>query len=178
MIGRGTQRGKGQKMPEWTDFFAAEVGASAALAGLVIVAISINLAKIISYPWLPGRAAETLVAPTGVLVTASYMLVPHQGARQLAVELIATGAVMWLVPMVIQLRTLGGAPRVPEHGLPRRSMAVRFALTQVSALPIVVSGILVWTGAPDAIAWMVPGIIASLIATVINAWVLLVEILR
>ncbi|MBV9992227.1 MAG: hypothetical protein JOZ72_13165 [Alphaproteobacteria bacterium] len=160
-------------MPEWTDFFAAEVGASAALAGLVIVAISINLAKIISYPWLPGRAAETLVAPTGVLVTSSYMLVPHQPAQQLSVELVATGLVMWLVPMVIQLRTVLGASK-----LPRRSMAVRCVLTQVSALPIVVSGIFVWTGAPDAIAWMVPGIIASLIATVINAWVLLVEILR
>lgn len=173
MIGRGTKRGKGQKMPEWTDFFAAEVGASAALAGLVIVAISINLTRIISYPWLPGRAAETLVAPTGVLVTSSYMLVPHQDARQLAVELIATGAVMWLVPMVIQLRTLLGATE-----LPRRSMIVRFLLTQVSALPIAVAGLFMWAGAPDAIAWMVPGIIASLIATVINAWVLLVEILR
>src|SRR6185312_6154219 len=65
MIGRGIRRGKGPEMPEWTDFFVAEVGASAALAGLVIVAISINVTRIISYPWLPGRAAETLVAPTG-----------------------------------------------------------------------------------------------------------------
>lgn len=173
MIGRGTQRGKGPKMPEWTDFFVAEVGASAALAGLVIVAISINLTRIISYPWLPGRAAETLVAPTGVLVTSSYMLVPHQQAAQLAVELIATGAVMWLMPMIIQLRTLRGA-----KDLPRRSLAVRFLLTQLSALPVMAAGTLVWMGAPQAIAWMVPGIIASLIATVINAWVLLVEILR
>ena len=73
-------------MPEWSDFFVAEVGASAALAGFVIVAISINVARIIAFPWLPGRAAETLVAPTGVLVVSSYMLVPHQPAGQLAGE--------------------------------------------------------------------------------------------
>jgi modulator of FtsH protease len=160
-------------MSGWNDFFVAEVGASAALAGLVIVAISINLARIMTYPWLPGRAAETLVAPTGVLVASSYMLVPGQAAGLLAAELVATGAVMWLMPVIIQVRTWRGAA-----DLPRRALAVRFALTQISALPIVVAGVLLWNGAPDAIAWMVPGIIASLIATVINAWVLLVEILR
>jgi hypothetical protein len=161
-------------MAGWTDFFVAEVGASAALAGLVIVAISINLARIIAYPSLPGRAAETLVAPTGVLVASSYMLVPDQPAAQLAVELIAVGAVMWLMPVVIQFRTW----RAAAPGQPRRSMAVRFVLTQISALPIAAAGVLLFLGAPSAIHWMVPGVIASLIATVINAWVLLVEILR
>jgi hypothetical protein len=161
-------------MPEWSDFFVAEVGASAALAGFVIVAISINLARIISFPWLPGRAAETLVAPTGVLIVSSYMLVPRQPAAQLAVELVATGAAMWLVPMIIQLRTA----RRQSGVVPRRSLVVRFALTQVSSVPIIASGVLMWNGAANAVAWMVPGVIASLISTVINAWVLLVEIVR
>jgi len=161
-------------MPEWSDFFVAEVGASAALAGFVIVAISINVARIISFPWLPGRAAETLVAPTGVLIVSSYMLVPHQPAGQLAVELIAAGGAMWLVPTIIQIRTAKRQAGV----VPPRSLVTRFLLTQISSVPIVVSGALMWNGAPGAVAWMVPGVIASLIATVINAWVLLVEIVR
>ena len=161
-------------MPEWSDFFVAEVGASAALAGFVIVAISINLTRIISFPWLPGRAAETLVAPTGVLIVSSYMLVPRQPAGQLAFELIASGAAMWLVPMVIQLRTA----RRQSGVVPRRSLVTRFVLTQISSVPIIASGALMWNGAPNAVAWMVPGVIASLISTVINAWVLLVEIVR
>jgi len=160
-------------MAGWSDFFVAEVGASAALAGLVIVAISINLARIISYPGLPGRAAETLVAPTGVLVVSSYMLVPGQPPAALAAEIGAAGAVMWLMPMLIQLRTWRG-----EAGMPRRSLAMRFALTQLSSLPILAAAALLFHGDPGAVAWMVPGIVASLIATVINAWVLLVEILR
>lgn len=160
-------------MREWADFFVAELGASAALAGLVIVAISINLARIVSFPWLPGRAAETLVAPTGVLVVSSYMLVPNQPAAQLAIELIATGVVMWLMPCVIQFRTARA-----QTGVPRISLVARFLLAQISSLPVIVGGVLVWLGSPDAIAWMVPGIVASLIATVINAWVLLVEIIR
>jgi modulator of FtsH protease len=161
-------------MTGWSDFFVAEVGASAALAGFVIVAISINLARIIAYPWLPGRAAETLVAPTGVLIVSSYMLVPQQPLGQLAVEVAATGAAMWLVPLVIQLRTWGSHSKA----VPRRSLVTRLVLTQISSLPIVTSGVLMWMGAPNAVAWMVPGVIASLIATVINAWVLLVEIVR
>lgn len=161
-------------MQEWADFFVAELGASAALAGLVIVAISINLTRIISFPWLPGRAAETLVAPAGVLVVSSYMLVPRQPPAQLAVELIVTGAVMWIMPCVIQFRTA----RAQLSQVPRRSLVTRFLLTQISSLPVVAGGALVAMGSPFAIHWMVPGIIASLIATVINAWVLLVEIVR
>jgi modulator of FtsH protease len=157
----------------WTDFFVAEVGASAALAGFVIVAISINLSRIVSYPWLPGRAAETLVAPTGVLIVSSYMLVPNQPAGQLACELLATGAAMWLMPGIIQLRTFG-----KQKAVPRRSLIVRFLLTQLSSVPVIVTGMLLLKGSANAVAWLVPGVIASLIATVINAWVLLVEIVR
>ncbi len=151
----------------------AEVGASAALAGFVIVAISINLSRIVSYPWLPGRAAETLVAPTGVLIFSSYMLVPNQPVGQLASELLATGAAMWLVPGIIQLRTFGR-----QKAVPRRSLMTRFMLTQLSSVPVIVTGVLLLDGSANAVAWLVPAVIASLIATVINAWVLLVEIVR
>lgn len=41
----------------WTGLFFAEVGASAALAGLLFVAISINLDRILTGPGLPGRPA-------------------------------------------------------------------------------------------------------------------------
>ena len=114
-------------MAGWAVFFVAEVGASAALAGFVIVAISINLARIISYPWLPGRVAETLVAPTGVLVVSSYMLVPGQQLAALATELFVTGGVMWLMSTVIQIRTWGA-----EAAVPRRSLVVRCTLSLLS----------------------------------------------
>ena len=39
---------------DWANFFVAEVGASAALSGLVVVAISINLSRILFFPQLPG----------------------------------------------------------------------------------------------------------------------------
>ena len=48
-------------MSGWDSFFAAQVGASAALAGLVFVGISINLTKIIASGYLPNRAQEALL---------------------------------------------------------------------------------------------------------------------
>ncbi|HTQ12389.1 MAG TPA: hypothetical protein VMH86_00835 [Rhizomicrobium sp.] len=161
-------------MGNWADFFVAELGAAAALAGLVIVAISINVARILSTPLLPGRAAETLVTPTGVLVASSYALVPHQPAWLFGAELLATGAAMWLVPVMIQARAL----RSPDFKVDRRIIVPRIVLAQLSSLPFMAAGILVWMDVGGALYWLVPGIVVSLIATVINAWVLLVEILR
>ncbi len=156
-------------MADWSNFFVAELGAAAALSGLVIVAISINVTRILSHPSLPGRAAETLVTPTGVLVASSYALVPHQPDWLLGSELALTGLVMWIVPTVIQIRA---------SGTDKTRLLPRILLTQSSSIPFMATGILMLAGVQGALYWMVPGVIVSLIATVLNAWVLLVEILR
>ncbi len=49
--------------PEWAIFFSAELAALATLTGLVVVAISINLPRILSYADLPARAGEALSVP-------------------------------------------------------------------------------------------------------------------
>jgi hypothetical protein len=51
--------------PDWATFFSAELGALAALTGFVVVAISINLSRILAYSWLPARAGEALIGPVG-----------------------------------------------------------------------------------------------------------------
>jgi hypothetical protein len=50
-------------MSGWENFFIAEVGASAALTGLIFVGVSINLARILSFPKLPNRALQPLLHP-------------------------------------------------------------------------------------------------------------------
>jgi modulator of FtsH protease len=43
------------------DFCVAVLGAAAALTGLVFLAVSINLRRILDYPHLPGRAGQTVI---------------------------------------------------------------------------------------------------------------------
>lgn len=45
---------------EWESLFVAEADASAALAGLLFVALSINLERILKGIGLPGRAGEAI----------------------------------------------------------------------------------------------------------------------
>jgi len=61
---------------DWSNFLVAEAGASAALAGLIFVAVSINISKIIEYPGVSGRAGEALALLIGVLIIATLGLAP------------------------------------------------------------------------------------------------------
>ena len=63
-------------MEAWHDFFVAQVGATAALAGLLFVALSINVTQILKYSWLPARGSQTVVVLTGALFEASLALLP------------------------------------------------------------------------------------------------------
>ena len=79
--------------PDWQNFFVAELGALATLTGLVVVAISINLSRILTVVSLPSRAGESLIMLVGALVVVSVALVPSQpplllgGVRKRRVEL-------------------------------------------------------------------------------------------
>ena len=71
---------------EWESLFVAEAGASAALAGLLFVALSINLERILKGSGLPGRAGEAIVLLLTVLVVSTFGLVPGQSPRVLVLR--------------------------------------------------------------------------------------------
>ena len=80
-------------LAEWSDFCVAQVGASAALLGLLFVGVSINLGRILALAGLPDRALLALVLILNVLVTATLMLVPGQPLRLLGAEVLIAGVV-------------------------------------------------------------------------------------
>jgi len=155
----------------WENFFVAEAGASAALTGLIFVAVSINLSRILSLPQLPGRAAQALLVLLPVLIISTFGLVPGQSASLLGTEILVVSGVAILGMSWRQLRD-----RVHVQ---RRLWVVSLLLTsQVPLLPFAVSGVLLIFGDPHALYWLVPGTVLSFSAGVLSAWVLLVEILR
>jgi modulator of FtsH protease len=77
-------------MSGWNGFLVAQVGASAALAGLVFVGVSINLTRILSTGSLPEYALQALVLLLAVLVISSLLLAP-QPLTASAIELLLAG---------------------------------------------------------------------------------------
>jgi modulator of FtsH protease len=156
---------------DWANFFVAEVGAAAALSGLLFVAVSINLTRVLAIEHLPERAAETLYVLVGVLVVATFGLVPGQSQTTFGFEVVGTASVVWGVSVRAQVRAYG-------HADARRWLARRVAGTQAATLPFIVGGALLVSGHSSGLYWLVPGVLASFAAGIQNAWVLLIEILR
>jgi hypothetical protein len=157
----------------WANFFSAEVGASASLTGLVIVAISINLTRIVETPPLPGRAVETLAMLMGVLIVSSVALVPGQSSRIFGMEILAIGAAVWAIGVITQFLARG----VPIPGK-KWAPLFRVLVAQVASLPFVIAGISILLGSDAGIYWILPGVIFCLLAGMLSAWVLLVEVVR
>jgi hypothetical protein len=157
----------------WSSLFVAEVGASAALAGLLFVAISINLERILQGAGLPGRAGEAMVLLVAVLGVCTLALVPGQPRTALGAELLVAGLLAWSIMVMIHLRAVRG--RVgPSSG----ALAGRIVVVQVAVLPLLVAGLSLLLGAGGGLYWLVPGVLLCLVVAVLDAWVLLIEILR
>ena len=162
----------------WESFLVAMVGAAAALAGLLVVAISINLREILRYPWLPARAAETVVFLGAALVTAGLALMPGQSLTVVGVELLVVGVLAWAVPSILQIR-LHRHPLATDGRRPQSyTMATRIGLTQVATLPTIAGGIILISGSGDGMYFFAAGILATFAVALVNAWILLVEVLR
>jgi hypothetical protein len=119
----------------WHDLFVALAGATAALTGLIFVAVSINLAQILKYRALPVRAAETLSVLVGLLLLAVSMLVPGQGHVALGIEILALGTVLMAALLYGRLRL----PRTA--GEPWYWTVAPLSVILTSTVPMVVAGI-------------------------------------
>ena len=158
---------------EWSNYLLAQAGVAATLTGLVFVAVSINLSRIISIAGLTGRAVESMTQLFGVVVITTNLLIPRQPAVAVGTEMLVVVFLLWLVQIRIQVRYVRS-----KTGHPRRWIVTRMVWTHLSTVPFIISGLLLLRGSDAAFYWLVPGCIFSLISGLSSAWVLLVEILR
>jgi hypothetical protein len=157
----------------WSDFLVASAGATAALAGLVFVALSINLAKILALEGVTERAGETILLLASGLVASLAALIPHETPSQLGLWLLILWGPTWLVPTLVQIRDFA------KRRFYRAYQAViRFLLFQGATVPLLLAGLSLRGHLEGGLFWFAFGLIMSLIVALYNAWVLLVEIMR
>ena len=157
---------------DWGNFLVAETGAAAALAGLIFVAVSINLAKIIEYQGVAGRAAEALSLLMGVVLIGTFGLAPGQSLRALGIEILTVGLGLWILTLVFHLGQLRNRRRALWW------LVQRAILCHAATLSFCAAGILLILGHTSGMYWLVSGCVFSFWAATTSAWVLLIEILR
>jgi hypothetical protein len=158
---------------EWSDLFVAAAGASAALAGLLFVAVSINLDRIIGEAGLPDRALETVLLLVLVLLASIVGLIPGQSTGALGIELLFVSLTIALV--IGRMPTVG---RASGFDPPRSWVWTRWGLRLAGTVPFVLGGASLLLEAGGGLYWVVAGVVFATVGAISNAWVLLVEILR
>lgn len=159
-------------MEAWTDFGVAIVGASAALTGLLFVALSINLREILQDRALTSRALLTLLLLVVPLVSTMLLLVP-QATTAYGVELVVVGVLFgaWM--------TFLSRPSARTAG---QSAAARFTAVVLPvalvAAGTIAAGVLLVLHHPAGMYALLAAVIAAFFGALTSTWVLLVEILR
>ena len=159
------------EVAEWHELLVASAGAAAALAGLVFVAVSINVERILHLEGLPERALQTVLLLLGAVIVSLFGLIP-QSTAALGVVLLATGLALTGFFAATSRTTLKDT-RGHSGWLLSRLVA-----TVPGYVPYVVAGVSLLVEAGGGLRWLAAGIIGALIGAVVNAWELLVEILR
>ena len=128
------------QVSDWGELFVASAGASAALAGLVFVAISINVERILELEGVPELGMITVLLLIGVLVVSMFGLIPDQSERAFGIEVLAQ-SVVWSASLILLVRRslagVGqGAGRIPS----------RVVLPLFGTVPYIVGAVLLVAG--------------------------------
>ncbi len=156
----------------WTDFAVGVVGAAAALTGLLFVAVSINLERILQFPRLTARAGSTLALLVALLVAGTFLLAPGQARFALGLELAAVGVVMATAGLAVVV-----AERRDTQG-PMHWKVLPPVVALVPAVLVLVAGISLAATAGGGLYWLLAAFAWGFAGAGLNAWVLLVEVHR
>jgi hypothetical protein len=154
---------------DWHDLLVMLGSASAALAGLVFVGLSIHAPAIADDPLHRVRARNLTAGIVYVTVVSVLVLTPGQGRTALGIELIVGGALLaylFSAPFRLHLERL-------DRGL-RARIGAAVAACLVSAL----AGATLLAHHGGGLYFLVPAAIAGVVLNVFGAWSLLLGLAR
>jgi len=161
-------------LDSWKEFNVAIAGAGAALGGLLIVALSVNIKQIAESRGLAARAGAAVAALILGVVLACVALIPDQELWAFGLEVLigtaGAGAIAVLAARaIVQDDTRGALHRYDAGHI------ISFVLPLVVYLA---GGLLLVVLEPVGLLVVALATIIALIGAVVFSWVALVEILR
>ncbi len=153
----------------WSEFGVAMAGATAALAGLLIVAISVNVEIIVASRALTARAAAAIGVLVLACVAGCLVLIPDATLWAFGVEVLAGTAVAWVLAGFAVARL-----SQDKYG----NRAVKGALSVIPTIVFTIGGVLLVSGAPGGMPTIAAACILSIVAAVVVSWVTLIEVRR
>jgi len=161
-------------MGAWSNFFVGELGAAAALAGLLFVSVSVNQARILALGRMADRGLEALAMLLLVVVVTSLPLVPGQPLRLLGGEILAAAVAALTALFPLQRSYVDNTE--PQYRATTKKMVV---VNRCAMAAVALAGLIMLLRGDNAGLYLLPpGILLSFFAAGANAWVLLIEINR
>ncbi|TVU60991.1 hypothetical protein FQP90_15720 [Paenarthrobacter nitroguajacolicus] len=161
-------------LASWGEFNVAIAGAGAALGGLLIVALSVNIKQIAESRGLAARAGAAISALILGVVLACAALIPSQELWAFGIEVLvgtlAGGVIAFLAARAIV------QDDTPGH--PHRWDAQHIVSFVIPLVIYAMGGVLLVLSVPVGLVVVALGTIVALIGAVVFSWVALVEILR
>ena len=158
-------------MQAWETFAGISGTASAALTGLLFVAVSIRIAYIAKSQELRNRAAQTLSLFGTVLIVSLLIAIPRQASATLGAELVVLAVITGAGLYILDRRAKGD----------RSSQAIAPVLeavtpTTVTSLLLLAAGIVLAFGVPAGLYVLVVPVLIALVSGIVSAWLLLTKI--
>jgi hypothetical protein len=148
-----------------------------------VVAISINIAKILESDALPLRAAHSLTIITSSFLIASIGLIPlddvfvHKAMAVVAMlGWLASSVLTSIYARKVGMKAATG-PEDPDQRKRHIYDRVFIVSTQAATISQLVGGIRIFTG-HDGLLAIALGMLATFLVVILTSWVLLVEVLR
>jgi hypothetical protein len=154
----------------WGDFAVVIGAATAALLGLLFVAVSIRVETIAKSAELRNRSAQTLTLLLTGLLVAALLAVPDQRKWALGAEYLALALVVIGVALVLDRR----AGSQTGSAIGRHLDAINPTFVTCSLLAV--AALILILGHKDGIYLLVPALIAVSVGGVVNAWLILVRL--
>jgi hypothetical protein len=157
---------------QWSEFNVAMAGAAAALAGLVIVAASVNIAEIVKSSTLTARLLAGIATLVLALAVSAMGLVPDLDLAWYG-ALIVLATVLLGVFQVNVTRLVVREPNAADRARP-----LKYLLGFLPIAAYLTAGVLVWVGHPSGLYLAAAGCLLAIVSAIVISWVALVEVLR